>query len=596
MILEIELDNYRGFLKHRIPLRRTSIVVGKNNAGKTTIIEALALISIVVSRSQHSRFISPPDWLTRPSAIRGLSPSLRGIDFEYRNLCFQYRDSPAVIKAKLSGNKAVTIYIHSEREQVFAIFHHKSRPVINNAQAKTLFDEQINILPPIGRLPIRERLLGEEHVRANFRTNLACLHFRNQIHYFGNVSDGPQKYLTDNSASAFPTRYDKFVRFTESTWPNLRIEGGVTTSSEGELNLLVRDGSFVAEIGWVGQGLQAWLQTCWFLARCPSQSTIILDEPDVYLHPDLQRKLFRIVRDRFSQVLIATHSTEILAESNPDNVLVVDKSSKESRFAESLPAVQTVVNNMGGAHNLQLTRLWSARKCIFIEGDDLEFLSAFHEIIFPKSPIALNAIPHISLGGFGNWKHAVGAAIGLRNAGDESIKAYCILDSDFRTNEEHDKIRAEAKRKGLNLHIWSRKEIENYVLVPSSISRFIAKRSPKWPSLEEVKNKIDIACDNIQTDVFDKISNEIWLRDRSNVGAANKEAREIIEKAWLTYDGKITVCPGKEVVSAISAWSQTNFDVSFGALSLAREMQLGELAPEAVHLVTAIENASDLPS
>ena len=157
---------------------------------------------------------------------------------------------------------------------------------------------------------------------------------------------------------------------------------------------------------------------------------MVLDEPDAYLHPDLQRRLFHLVEGYFAQVLVATHSTEILAEVNPDDVLVVDKDSSDSKFAENIPAVQSVIDNIGGAHNLQLTRLWSARKCVFIEGDDFDFLTALHEKIFPDSPTSFNAIPHISINGFGNWKHAVGAAIGLKNAGDQSIKAYCILDSD----------------------------------------------------------------------------------------------------------------------------------------------------------------------
>ena len=41
MITEIELENYRGFSKHKIPLRPVSIIVGRNNSGKSTIIEAL---------------------------------------------------------------------------------------------------------------------------------------------------------------------------------------------------------------------------------------------------------------------------------------------------------------------------------------------------------------------------------------------------------------------------------------------------------------------------------------------------------------------------------------------------------------------------
>lgn len=397
-------------------------------------------------------------------------------------------------------------------------------------------------------------------------------------------------------STIIPSRFEAFVNLGESSWPHLRIHPiDKTDDSPPELSLLVRDGKYVAEAGWVGSGLQAWLETCWFLARCTRQSIIVLDEPDIFLHPDLQRKLFRLVTGHFEQVLIATHSSEILAEVNADAVLIIDKDSDESKFAETIPAVQSVINNIGGAHNLQLTRLWAARRCIFIEGDDLEFLSAFHEVIYPNSPLSLSSIPNISLGGFGNWKHAVGAAIGLRNAGDQSIKAYCILDSDYRTDQEHKEIQKEAKENGLSLHIWKRKEIENYVLVHEAISRVISRRSKaNSPSPGEIKNQIEQFCNCIRDQVFDQVANEIGARDRKGVADANSKAREIIDKAWTSYDGMTSICSGKMITSHLSGWSQKNFNVSFSALAIAREMYLEEIPEEVVHVIATIEHLREL--
>jgi len=48
MLKELQLENFRCFDNHVIPLRPTTIVVGRNNAGKSTIVEALRLISIVI--------------------------------------------------------------------------------------------------------------------------------------------------------------------------------------------------------------------------------------------------------------------------------------------------------------------------------------------------------------------------------------------------------------------------------------------------------------------------------------------------------------------------------------------------------------------
>ena len=53
------------------------------------------------------------------------------------------------------------------------------------------------------------------------------------------------------------------------------------------INLFIQDAGFPAEIGLMGSGMQMWLQIVWFICRVDNNATVILDEPDVYMHPDL---------------------------------------------------------------------------------------------------------------------------------------------------------------------------------------------------------------------------------------------------------------------------------------------------------------------
>ena len=89
------------------------------------------------------------------------------------------------------------------------------------------------------------------------------------------------------------------------------------------LSQLVQDGHFVAEVGRMGHGLQIWLQAIWFLVRSDRSQTLILDEPDVYLHADLQRKLIRHLLTLPNQTILTSHSVEILSEVAPDQILIV---------------------------------------------------------------------------------------------------------------------------------------------------------------------------------------------------------------------------------------------------------------------------------
>ena len=79
----------------------------------------------------------------------------------------------------------------------------------------------------------------------------------------------------------------------------------------------------------MGSGLQMWLQMVWFISRCPSTCTIVLDEPDVYMYPDLQQKILIIVRQKFRQIIIATHSVEIISAVEPHQIVTIDKARLE---------------------------------------------------------------------------------------------------------------------------------------------------------------------------------------------------------------------------------------------------------------------------
>lgn len=79
MIDRLRLQNFRGFEDHTVPFRDLTVLVGANNTGKSTIVEALRLIAIVVDRlGPGAKFLDPPEWLPDP-APTGVAPSVRGL-------------------------------------------------------------------------------------------------------------------------------------------------------------------------------------------------------------------------------------------------------------------------------------------------------------------------------------------------------------------------------------------------------------------------------------------------------------------------------------------------------------------------------------
>src|SRR5436305_1819421 len=75
--------------------------------------------------------------------------------------------------------------------------------------------------------------------------------------------------------------------------------------------------------------------------------------------------------------------------------------------------------------------------------------------------------------------HAIGSTLALKNAVGDRITTYCIFDNDYHSTTERTERYDQANNRSINLHIWERKEIENYLLDPNVIARFITQRIKK---------------------------------------------------------------------------------------------------------------------
>ena len=344
----------------------------------------------------------------------------------------------------------------------------------------------------------------------------------------------------------------------------------------------------------MGHGLQMWLQTMWFLTRSDTSTTVILDEPDVYMHPDLQRRVIRFLHGRFVQTILTTHSVEIMSEVEPENILIVNKSQEKSGFATSLPAVQRITESIGSVHNIHLTRLWTTRRFLLLEGKDLSILKVMKDTLFPKSSIPLEIIPHMSIGGWGGWNLAVGTSLTLQNALGENIEVFCILDRDYHTPSEIKERLEKADELGVSLHIWSQKEIENYLLEPKVVHRYISNRVAKRtepPDLCEIEAKIEELAINMEDDVFDAYSSEELARNRSQgLKKSNKIARDYIRPYRENRTLKLIVS-GKALITKLSSWSQSEFNVQINPNGLAREFRKSEIPQEMEFTLTAIERS-----
>lgn len=578
MIKKLQLQNFRGFSDHTLEFKELNIIVGTNNAGKSTIVEALSIISTVSNRFRNLPMKNTPGWLNIGGRNRGFSPSLKDIDLNYDTMFHSYHEPPALLKVTFNNDIRLDVYLGGENK-VYGIFYNPSDQMFRNKSKLLDVDiPHIGILPQVGPVKVQEEILTPEYIRSAMNSKIGFTHFRNQLHLYSRL-------------------FKKFQELVSISWPGIivleLIKGG--PSPKENLYLHIRNEEFVAEISNMGHGLQMWLQTIWFLTKSEESNIVILDEPDVYMHADLQRKLIRILKNYFPQIMITTHSIEIISEVEPENILVVDKYKSKSVFTTNIPEVQSIINRTGSIQNIHLTKLWKSKKFIIVEGKDLKYMKILQNKMFPNSSEPFDTVPHMSIGGWGGWNYAVGSSFFVKNSFGESIINYCIFDKDYHTEKEISKRIAEGKTKGVQVHIWSKKEVENYFIIPSTIARLINNRIAKRTSNtneSEVKTKIDIFLCQLEENTFDALSTEINKNDKSiNSGTANKLSREIIKSVKKKYGNILSLVSGKELFSLISSWSQNEFGVSFSPLGVVNEMHKNEIDIEMKEVITNMEKS-----
>lgn len=577
MLESLRLENFRGFEDHTVPLRKLTVMVGANNAGKSTVVEALRLVALVSERVRtgSAGFARVPDWLEHPHAFAGVAPAIRGKPTEghERNLFHRYGDPPGVLTGTFESGAVITTFVGPEAQLHGVIRLANGAPLTRRSGALQL--DQIAVQPQVAPLLRDEAIRQDVTIRRGEGTYLAPQHFRNQLW---------------RSAAAF----QEFSGLAERTWPGLQIKelSGDADHPEEPLRLSIRDHDFVGEVSLMGHGLQMWLQLMWFLARTPREAIVVLDEPDVFMHPDLQRRLLILVRSRFRQLLIATHSVEIVSDVDASAVLGIDRRRTSSTFATSLPKLQGVLDDLGAVQNVQVARLLRARSFYLVEGEDVGLLRILQRTVAPDAnPIDL--IPHAELGGRGGWGSGVPGRLPTKNASGEKIRSYCLLDRDYYPDDEVAEREREARDWNIQLRVWSKKEIENFLLIPGAISRFIESQTGSHvsgPTPAQVAEKIDEIVETLKEEpVYHSLVQTLEHRDRKGgVTRAMKQARAWLDEQWLDQSRRWSVVPGKTVLARLATWSQSDFGVGFGAEAIARQLIRDEIAPEVADAIQAI--------
>lgn len=265
------------------------LLTGRNNEGKSTIINALRLLhgaTRVVKRGK------PP--YTR---------LLRKQDTEQYNvgkLIHNYKYSTAEIRGIFSNNSEITVHLEQSPNSIYCSY---SSNVMGD------MSEVFGFIPPFGQLADEEDLISDQsHLRRSLNTSLAPRHLRNHFHQLGRE------------------KFSLIKTIVRDSWEGIELHDYGYDSESGRLFCLYNEDGVTREISWAGQGLQVWFQIITHLVRLMNTSILILDEPEVFLHTQKQNDLIQVLREYYNgSVIIATHSIEMMNNVDISHIINVKK-------------------------------------------------------------------------------------------------------------------------------------------------------------------------------------------------------------------------------------------------------------------------------
>ena len=262
-----------------------------------------------------------------------------------------------------------------------------------------------------------------------------------------------------------------------------------------------------------------------------------MDEPEVYLHPDLQRRVVQLVDSiNVQQFIVASHSVDILNEFEPDDVLYIEKSTVRGRRLDSLTDVQRVTTALGSSLNSYFAKLARSHVGLFVEGSDFQVLRRLAEKSSVPDFALQKGFAVIPIEGADNWERLLPMNWVMENFTGEKIRAFLILDRDYRCDAELAHISGQLAQKGVRCHFWRRKELENYLLVPRAIaaaSRPVAGKKTVGP--DDLADLMKRCADSLRSQVLgERISNESRFRKTEGVsqGTIAKNVLTAVESCW----------------------------------------------------------------
>lgn len=473
----IEIENFKRFgTKQRIELDHPAVLIGPNNCGKTSAIQAIALWSQAVRTWYDVRRDSSAKERTATSLNRLniVAVPVTRTRFFWHNTQVRKgsKDIPLSITVgvEFEGRQhPLTMRFRNQGDEL--VYCSPDPAVIGNLKllgyAASL---RVELLYPMSGLDTEEPILQPGRVDVLLGQGRTADVLRNLCLAVARTSSGDWQRIVDLMQRLF------------------KIDlGAPEETSRGSITLAYRQSGVKEplDISSAGRGMLQMLLVFAYLFS-HKRSILLVDEPDAHLEILRQKQVYVLLRDiaseNGSQVVIVTHSEVILDEALDKNLTLLlegraDDLAKKDEIRNSLKHFGAehyvkarqrgyVFYTEGGTDvdmlralairlNHEAAQLWDERINTFYVQNNFPLQDTDAELERVEGGFGITPLDHFN---------------GLRNLLPH-LEGLGILDNDGRN-------RADRDFGALRLRYWRRYEAENYFVVPELLERFARSRYP----------------------------------------------------------------------------------------------------------------------
>ncbi|MER8843600.1 MULTISPECIES: ATP-dependent nuclease [Mesorhizobium] len=579
--IRVEFNRFKAFDRFTINLRNFNILVGPNNAGKSTILAAFRILASALRKatSKKAEVVSGPQ-----GSVYGYVVDLSAISIAEENIFYNYDDSqPASIKFNLSNKNELLLFFPEAGSCHLIATNNIGKTPHSPKEFKRHFNCPIGFVPILGPVDHNEVLYEKEAARLALFNYRSARNFRNIWYHY-------------------PERFEEFREVLGRTWPGMDIEEPIVDYSHknARLYMFCPESRIPREIFWAGFGFQVWCQMLTHLIQSSDNSLFLIDEPDIYLHSELQRQLLTLLRNSGPDILIATHSTEIITEAEADDIVVVNKKRRQAQRVKNPSQLGDVFSSLGSNLNPILTQLAKTRRALFVEGKDFQILGKFASKLGFAEVGNRGNFAVIPVEGF-NPERAKNIKAGMELTLGGKITSAIVFDRDYRSEDECTAIKEACGKFSELVTLHRRKEIENFLLVPAAIDRAAANKVSEVlrrggaakayvPIVDAVLNKFSLDKKNYVAGQF--LSNRRRFERQNspslNDATVSEAAMNEFDKFWGDADLRMGLIPGKDALSSVNQALQDEYKISVTPTAIIDAMRNEEISIEMKELIKRI--------